>query len=454
MLLSFQEIFFFLLSIFSIIPNFEAQFCEPPSIEATSSYAIQPPNIQAKGDYVYIGGLFDLHDSGSSPYTCGHLRHTGVQSLEGFLWAIRTFSTRYPNILSKVGVGGFGFDTCSNPNRLLQQVLNLETCRLSYGSPVVLPSSVIGYVGIENDGEAISAGEVLSSMTKTFITHAARGPKLSNTTDYPYVLRTIPSERDDVDVMIMVLKKMNWKFVQTITGDSVSDLSALKAFREAVSKHDICIVNSVHVWASSLEKQINDAIMKLLEKRSTRVVVVFASHNIKEKILTASSQNSQTPGVFTWVTRTTLGVEKTTDDRLKFAASGGIVVSLNNTVVGASEFEDYFLNLKPENNTENPWFEEYWESVFQCYLPGRPKMFNTECDITKQALKGKVAIEQSVPFVIQAVDAIAIGLEAAWRNKCPGAEKPCSNFNNDRKKWDLVFNEIKKVNYDITIDLF
>ena len=33
-------------------------------------------------------------------------------------------------------------------------------------------------------------------------------------------------------------------------------------------------------------------------------------------------------------------------------------------------FNDYFLKLKPDTNTRNPWFKEFWEEKFQCDLPG------------------------------------------------------------------------------------
>ena len=34
------------------------------------------------------------------------------------------------------------------------------------------------------------------------------------------------------------------------------------------------------------------------------------------------------------------------------------------------EFEEHFLSLHPSNNSANPWFNEYWEEMFNCSLGG------------------------------------------------------------------------------------
>ena len=35
-------------------------------------------------------------------------------------------------------------------------------------------------------------------------------------------------------------------------------------------------------------------------------------------------------------------------------------------------FDHYFRSLRPENNTRNPWFQEYWQWKFDCYLDWLP----------------------------------------------------------------------------------
>lgn len=35
-----------------------------------------------------------------------------------------------------------------------------------------------------------------------------------------------------------------------------------------------------------------------------------------------------------------------------------------------SEFDEYFLSLRLNHHKINPWFREYWESMFDCTLTG------------------------------------------------------------------------------------
>jgi metabotropic glutamate receptor 1 len=49
-------------------------------------------------------------------------------------------------------------------------------------------------------------------------------------------------------------------------------------------------------------------------------------------------------------------------------AVGGITVKLKSEEV--TSFDDYFLKLRLQTNTRNPWFPEFWQYRFQCRLPG------------------------------------------------------------------------------------
>ena len=60
-------------------------------------------------------------------------------------------------------------------------------------------------------------------------------------------------------------------------------------------------------------------------------------------------------------------------------AVGGISMKLYSPDIVS--FNDYFLQLRPDSNTRNPWFKEFWEEKFKCDLPGvhSKQVFNTSC---------------------------------------------------------------------------
>ena len=65
------------------------------------------------------------------------------------------------------------------------------------------------------------------------------------------------------------------------------------------------------------------------------------------------------------------------------AAAGGISIKLYSPSV--PDFDSYYFSLKPKGkkeNKRNPWFKEFWQQKFECYLPQndeRDHRHETEC---------------------------------------------------------------------------
>ena len=97
-------------------------------------------------------------------------------------------------------------------------------------------------------------------------------------------------------------------------------------------------------------------------------------------------------------------------------------------------FRQYFENLKPDTNTQNPWFKQYWREKFNCFLPGEPRgNYLVQCDLATQSLKD-VPMDPFAPYTIKAVDAVLNGIEGARRTSCPGINALCQGFINDESK--------------------
>lgn len=65
------------------------------------------------------------------------------------------------------------------------------------------------------------------------------------------------------------------------------------------------------------------------------------------------------------------GKEEKLVEGVEEVAEGAITVELQTTII--EEFDEYMKSRTPSNNKRNPWFDEYWESLFSCKLhPGSP----------------------------------------------------------------------------------
>lgn len=68
----------------------------------------------------------------------------------------------------------------------------------------------------------------------------------------------------------------------------------------------------------------------------------------------------------------------------------------------------------------NPWFQEFWESRFNCSLT--EGTFTTyggrKCNLETQSLADTENFDEKVEFVIDAVQAIAYALHHMWQEVC------------------------------------
>ncbi|XP_003511019.1 metabotropic glutamate receptor 1 isoform X1 [Cricetulus griseus] len=101
-------------------------------------------------------------------------------------------------------------------------------------------------------------------------------------------------------------------------------------------------------------------------------------------------------------------------------ANGGITIKLQSPEVRS--FDDYFLKLRLDTNTRNPWFPEFWQHRFQCRLPGHlleNPNFKKICT-GNESLEENYVQDSKMGFVINAIYAMAHGLQNMHHALCPG----------------------------------
>uniref|UniRef100_A0A8D2GHK9 Glutamate metabotropic receptor 1 n=1 Tax=Theropithecus gelada TaxID=9565 RepID=A0A8D2GHK9_THEGE len=99
-------------------------------------------------------------------------------------------------------------------------------------------------------------------------------------------------------------------------------------------------------------------------------------------------------------------------------ANGGITIKLQSPEVRS--FDDYFLKLRLDTNTRNPWFPEFWQHRFQCRLPGHLLENPNFKRICNESLEENYVQDSKMGFVINAIYAMAHGLQNMHHALCPG----------------------------------
>ncbi|KAJ7342024.1 hypothetical protein JRQ81_008409, partial [Phrynocephalus forsythii] len=144
----------------------------------------------------------------------------------------------------------------------------------------------------------------------------------------------------------------------------------MEAFKELAAQEGLCIAHSDKIYSNAGEKSFEKLLQKLRERLpKARVVVCFCEGMTVRGILMAMRRLGVLGelvliGSDGWADRDEV------IEGYEAEANGGITIKLQSPEV--LSFDDYFLKIRLETNTRNPWFPEFWQHRFQCRLAGHP----------------------------------------------------------------------------------
>uniref|UniRef100_A0A3B4V0M9 Metabotropic glutamate receptor 1 n=1 Tax=Seriola dumerili TaxID=41447 RepID=A0A3B4V0M9_SERDU len=395
---------------------------------------------------VIIGALFSVHHQPSAEKVaerkCGDVREQyGIQRVEAMFHTLDRINTD-PNLLPNISLGCEIRDSCWHSSVALEQ--SIEFIRDSLisirddkdgskwcidGTPSNQPppskKPIAGVIGPGSSSVAIQVQNLLQLFNIPQIAYSATSIDLSDKTLFKYFLRVVPSDTLQARAMLDIVKRYNWTYVSAVHTEGNYGESGMEAFKELASQEGLCIAHSDKIYSNAGEKHYDRLLRKLRERLpKARVVVCFCEGMTVRGLLTAMRRL----GVFGeflvigsdgWADRYEVveGYEQ--------EAEGGITMKLQSEVV--KSFDDYYLKLRLDTNTRNPWFPEFWQYRFQCRLLGHPqenKNYKKVCS-GNESLHENYVQDSKMGFVINAIYAMAHGLHDMHKELCPGQTGLC-----------------------------
>lgn len=104
---------------------------------------------------------------------------------------------------------------------------------------------------------------------------------LSNKLLYPAFLRTIPSDKNQVDAMVQILLRFNWTWVALLGSDNSYGHQGMLSLSQQASDLDICIAFQavIPTLNSGTQQQMRDIVRNII-KTKVNTIVVFSSKRI------------------------------------------------------------------------------------------------------------------------------------------------------------------------------
>lgn len=319
----------------------------PSCEQCTGAFSSRDNYLYTPGDVVVIG-VFPIHQSSGRRLTCGRFNPDGYLDAEGFHFAVQNIHTRYPDILPNVTIGSLIIDSCQNLDRVMQMVINFETCTETYKSSVgkmgdLNPRMVIGYVGYDDGPVFGKMADVLGRYNRTVMT------PMRTPSEYPTALGTAESDLGIVEAVADILMKNNWTYTSIVSSTEPEYIQQLDKLKVLASEMNICIagihritsdMDSLDLAYRSLNQNgANNAIVTLLNLQNSTAFF----HVVNEKRLRRVWVNAGQK--FAWVANNSA------------VALGSIFVEKPKS--SHNSFERYLSALHPSNISSLPWFDDF-----------------------------------------------------------------------------------------------
>ncbi|XP_055861139.1 uncharacterized protein LOC106076542 [Biomphalaria glabrata] len=407
---------------------------------------------------VYLAGIFDVHQRSLSPFTCGSINPLhGYLLLEAFNFAINQVNSKqgqFASILPNTRLGGIGLDACNSQvlGGFVVSNINSGYTTLLKDGMLISPSKIDAYIGSYSSKASIYLARILTDLKIPQISYAAGSQDLNDQRVYPFFYRTVPSDGDQVEAMLKFLDKMDIRYIQILHEDNSNGISAKDYLITRAAAYRICVAQTVpfpDLGVISPETS-NGIVAKLLQKPAANTVVTFLSVEFVNSLLLAIGRSSTAQNKLRFVGSSSWADSQDAYRNAETWAVDSVTLKLDSNDV--YDFETYMNSKTLANSDQNPWFEEYYQYLMNCYTSRTHTMgYPRACSLAATTILNSPLYQQDpgVVYVINAVYAAAFALDATLKQKC-GLQYTavCQAYRNSADRRVVLRNNLANVTFD------
>ncbi|XP_039241582.1 telomere zinc finger-associated protein isoform X2 [Pipra filicauda] len=241
------------------------------------------------GDY-RLAGLFPLHSAGprtdASPLARGCddnavFKSHGYclsQALRFTIEEINNSSTLLPNVTLGYDI----HDTCSEPANLHATLSAL--IRKGRQDVQLLPTlqhyepQAVAVIGPDSTQLALTTAAILGIFLVPEISYEASVETLSLKRLYPSFLRTIPSDRQQVKAIFLLLQHFGWTWVALLGSDNTYGRGGLDALQKLLTTSDVCVAyrGTIPINSDTSNPELHNMV-RLLTDAKVNVTIIFSN---------------------------------------------------------------------------------------------------------------------------------------------------------------------------------
>ncbi|XP_031421479.1 taste receptor type 1 member 1-like [Clupea harengus] len=253
----------------------------------------QASEFNLDGDYL-IGGLFPVHYTPDIAQTRRpeavnclekplHLRgYHGLQVMRFAVEEINNSTTLLPNVT----LGYQLFDHCYDTNNFpaVLQVLSINSSVTPRQMYTHYHPKVIAFIGAFSSSETITLAPMFMMDLFPMVSYAASSSTLSDKLVYPSFIRTTPSNEDQMELIIHIIKHYGWNWVAFIGSKSEYSENGFQLFLKLIPSTGICLGYQELLADTS---QLNTVFHKI-DKLNINVIILFLEPLFAEDVIASA----------------------------------------------------------------------------------------------------------------------------------------------------------------------
>ena len=391
----------------------------------------------------FILGVFAVHETDpNDPFKCSKFRtfQMDVVIIEAFLFSVQQMRNE-----TGIDFGAIVIDDCyssAQTDLVLSQILSGEVTLTNpdTGKRIEV-ERIAAAVMTVSSSVTIPVGFLMTEKKIPVISASASSPDLDDRINFPYFLRTVPSDVEQARAMISIIKRMGWNYVSLLYVENNYGSKGKEAFVRLANESGICIADSPEgisdVNSDNSDSELIGVFTRLNIQRADVVVYFGTEARIEEFLKVINGRTEQNNFIFLasedWGDRQyilNIGKDRTL---------GSITLKNEVESLAGRPLEQHLRSLNPDSisHSRNPWFVEYWEEKFKCDLPQTFRhKFNNICDKTLKFSDNNITEfveDHRIVHTVVAVQALAHGLKKSQKEFCDpdlpqGNTFPCQYY--------------------------
>ena len=378
---------------------------------------------------VIIGAILSVHKEGSQPLSCGFVDAEGdAQLTEAFLFALDQVAA-LPNILPDVQLGGLILDDCASAGRAVSTLTDFISGTIVHedNGEEILPSSVYAVIGGNSDDVTKSLADVTNGIKMPFLPYKSGSTVLSMENHYNYISKMVSSDSQLAAAVASAAVRLGWKHVQLVyDGDAIGQAFLEDLFSQS-TKFDLCVSSRLSIRDYG---RIDDLAGEVMASEVNAVVVRLNPDDASSLLRSMSGFGNA--GDFAVIAAGgSWSSDSVISDLIPSLPMPLLFLEVPSPQL--TSYTNYLQNLEPGTPSRNPWFTEWYQTMFECYLDARERSGYTQQCTGNDPVTAAQNFHQHpyAVYVINAVYAIAYGLDATLKEICgDGYQGLCADFHN------------------------